>query len=66
MWMRMLARGKFKALEELRHWQTRLGEPPQEASDNDPHSIVATTIHLPGEQPEADALPGSIVGRACP
>jgi hypothetical protein len=28
----------------LRHWQIRLGEPPQEASDNDPRSIVATTI----------------------
>ena len=40
-----LLRGEVaQALEELRHWQTRLGEPPQEASDNDPRSIVATTI----------------------
>ena len=44
-WMRGCWRGEVaKALEELRHWQTRLGEPPQEASDNDPRSIVATTI----------------------
>jgi hypothetical protein len=44
-WMRGCWRGEVaQALEELRHWQTRLGEPPQEASDNDPRSIVATTI----------------------
>ena len=44
-WMRGCWQGEVaQALEELRHWQTRLGEPPPKASDTDPRSIVATTI----------------------
>ncbi len=44
-WMRGCWQGEVaQALEELRHWQARVGEPPKEASDNDPRSIVATTI----------------------
>jgi hypothetical protein len=44
-WMRGCWQGEVaQALEELRHWQTRLGEPPPKACDTDPRSIVATTI----------------------
>ena len=51
-WMRGCWQGEVaQALEELRHWQTRLGEPPQEASDNDPLDRRHND-HLSGEQPE--------------
>jgi hypothetical protein len=33
-----------QVLEELRHWRTKLGEPPKEAPENDPRQIVALTI----------------------
>ena len=44
-WMRGCWRRRVaQVLEELPHRQTRLGQPPEEASDNDPRLIVATTI----------------------
>ena len=46
--------------------QTRR-EPPREASDNDPRSIVATTLTYLGHQPGCAArTTRSIAGRACP
>lgn len=45
-WMRGAWRGEVgQVLEELRLWQAKLGEPPQEAADHDPRKIVARTIH---------------------
>lgn len=39
-------------LEELRHWQTKRGLPPQDASETDPRAIVAKTItYLENNQP---------------
>jgi hypothetical protein len=44
-WMRGCWQGDVSAvLEELRQWQSKLGEPPEEASDNDPRQVVARTI----------------------
>jgi hypothetical protein len=44
-WMRGSWQGDVaQVLEELRHWQTKLGQPPQDASENDARSIVAKTI----------------------
>jgi hypothetical protein len=44
-WMRGCWRGDVaQVLEELRHWQTKLGQPPKEAPENDPRLIVARTI----------------------
>ncbi len=41
-----------QVLEELRHWQAKLGEPPKEAPENDPRQIVAGTItYLENNQP---------------
>ena len=45
-WMRGAWRGEVdQVLEELRGWQAKLGEPPQDAADTDPREIVAKTIH---------------------
>jgi hypothetical protein len=44
-WMRGSWQGDVaQVVEELLQWQTQLGPPPQEASETDPRSIVATTI----------------------
>lgn len=44
-WMRGCWRGEVaQVLDELRHWQAKLGPPPEDASENDPHAIVAKTI----------------------
>jgi hypothetical protein len=44
-WMRGCWQGEVaQVLEELRQWQTKLGEPPQEAPENDPRQIVARTM----------------------
>jgi hypothetical protein len=44
-WMRGCWQGDVaQVLEELRTWQDRLGAPPDEAPDNDPRKILATTI----------------------
>lgn len=43
-WMRGCWRGEVvQVLEELDHWQTKLGAPPDEAADNDPRTIVCKT-----------------------
>jgi hypothetical protein len=45
MWMRGCWSGEVaQVLEELRHWQTKLGLPPEDASETDPRAIVAKTI----------------------
>ena len=44
-WMRGCWQGDVaQVIEELRHWQLKLGEPPEEAAENDPRRIVARTI----------------------
>jgi hypothetical protein len=44
-WMRGAWRGEVEqVLEELRAWQTKLGEPPEGASENDPRAILGKTI----------------------
>lgn len=44
-WMRGCWSGEVgQVLEELRHWQTKLGPPPEDGSDIDSYAIVAKTI----------------------
>jgi hypothetical protein len=44
-WMRGCWQGDVEqVLEELRAWAAKLGEPPDEAAENDPRRIVAKTI----------------------
>lgn len=44
-WMRGCWRGEVaQVLEELRQWQTKLGEPPPNVADTDPRAVVAKTI----------------------
>ncbi len=52
-WMRGCWRGEVaQVLEELRHWQTKLGSPPDDASETDPRDIIAKTItYLEHNQP---------------
>jgi len=52
-WMRGCWQGEVaQVLKELRHWQTKLGEPPKEAPAGDPRPIVAKTItYLENNQP---------------
>jgi hypothetical protein len=52
-WMRGCWRGEVtQVLEELRHWQTKLGSPPEDASETDPRAILAKTItYLENNQP---------------
>lgn len=52
-WMRGCWRGEVaQVVDELRHFQTKLGPPPEDASDNDPRAIVAKTItYLGNNQP---------------
>jgi hypothetical protein len=52
-WMRGCWGGEVgQVLEELRHWQTKLGLPPEDASETDPRAIVAKTItYLENNQP---------------
>ena len=45
-WMCGAWRGEVdQVIEELRLWQAKLGEPPEDAADHDPRKIVAKTIH---------------------
>jgi hypothetical protein len=45
-WMRGAWQGEVgQVLEELRLWQAKQGEPPEDASDHDPRKILAKTIH---------------------
>jgi hypothetical protein len=45
-WMRGAWQGEVaQVLEELRLWQSKRGQPPQDATDQDPRKIVARTIH---------------------
>jgi hypothetical protein len=45
MWMRGCWNGEVgQVLEELRHWQTKLGLPSEEVSETDPRVVVAKTI----------------------
>ena len=45
-WMRGVWRGEVdQVLEELRVWQEKRGEPPEEAPDQDPRKILSKTIH---------------------
>jgi hypothetical protein len=55
-WMRGCWQGDVaQVLEELQQWQTKLGEPPQEAPENDPRQIVARTItYLRNNQTKMD------------
>jgi len=44
-WMRGCWQGDVaQVLEELRHWQAKLGEPLKDTPDNDPRQIVASTL----------------------
>jgi hypothetical protein len=44
-WMRGAWQGEVgQVLEELRAWQTKRGEPPEDAPENDPRKILAKTI----------------------
>jgi hypothetical protein len=44
-WMRGAWQGEVaQVLEELRAWQTRRGEPPEGAAENDPRTILQQTI----------------------
>jgi len=44
-WMRGAWRGEIaQVLEELRQWKRKLGEPPDDAPDQDPRKIVASTV----------------------
>jgi hypothetical protein len=44
-WMRGCWQGEVAdVLQELRNWQTSIGEPPPECPDNDPRQILATTL----------------------
>lgn len=55
-WMRGCWRGEVaQVLEELRHWQTKLGPPPEGAAETDPRAIVAKTItYLENNQSRMD------------
>jgi hypothetical protein len=45
-WMRGAWQGDVgQVLEELRLWQAKQGEPPENAPDHDPRKILAKTIH---------------------
>jgi hypothetical protein len=52
-WMCGCWRGEVaQVIEELRHWQTKLGLPPEGAAETDPRVIVAKTItYLENNQP---------------
>jgi hypothetical protein len=44
-WMRGCWQGEVdQTLEELRTWQTRLGDPPADCPETDPRKIVSTTL----------------------
>lgn len=44
-WMRGCWSGEVaQVIEELRHWQTKLGLPPEDVSETDPRAIVSKTI----------------------
>src|SRR5208337_3206323 len=65
-WMRGCWQGDVaQVLEDLRHWQAKLGEPPQETPENDPRQIVARTITYLGTIRRGWTIPG-IGGRDCP
>jgi hypothetical protein len=45
-WMRGAWQGEVgQVLEELRLWQAKRGEPPEDAPDHDPRKILSKTIH---------------------
>jgi hypothetical protein len=52
-WMRGCWSGEVaQVIEEHRHWQTKLGLPPEDASETDPRVIVSKTItYLENNQP---------------
>jgi hypothetical protein len=44
-WLRGCWQGEVaQVLDELRHWQAKLGTPPSDASENDPRCLVAKTV----------------------
>ena len=55
-WMRGCWRGEVaQVLEELRHWQTKLGPTPEGAAETDPRAIMAKTItYLENNQSRMD------------
>jgi len=58
-WMRGCWQGDVaQVLEDLRHWQAKLGEPPQETPENDPRQIVARTITYLGNNQTRMDYPG--------
>ncbi|MBV8458720.1 MAG: hypothetical protein JO122_19170 [Acetobacteraceae bacterium] len=52
-WMRGCWSGEVaQVIEELRHWQTKLGLPPEDATETDPRVIVSKTLtYLENNQP---------------
>jgi len=55
-WMRGCWQGDVaQVLEELRHWQIKLGKPQEQAPDQDPRQIVARTLtYLENNQKRMD------------
>lgn len=44
-WMRGCWQGDVaQVLEELKHWQEKIGKPPKDAADNDPRKVLAKTV----------------------
>lgn len=56
LWLTAIWQGRIaEVLEELALWHTRLGPPPQNAPDDDPREIVATTLtYLTHNAPRMD------------
>jgi hypothetical protein len=46
----------LQVLEELRHWQAKLGSPPEDAPETDPRTILAKTIrYLENNEPRMNS-----------
>lgn len=57
-WMRGAWQGEVaQVLEELRAWQTKRGEPPEDAPDHDPRKILAKTITYLGNNQDRMRYP---------
>ena len=58
-WMRGCWQGDVaQVLDELKQWQTKLGEPPEGSPENDPRQVVARTITYLGNNQSRMDYPG--------